>query len=256
MGNDIKPRAARPAPVTAAPVPVAKSKAAKPAAIGAVGLMPVTAAPAAPPAPVAAPAQPAPAVTTPMITLPETLSPVIEPTPTPEPVKEVPMNETITSAQNGAAEAIKSGATAAYTNGKAALEQVTSKSKETIEAGMKHMDELSAMTKGNVEALLASAKAATAGLESIGHQVADFSRKSFEETTAVARAMTTVKTPNEFMQLQNDFAKKQFDAAVAEMSKMSETLVKLAGEVFEPVQNRVAVATDKMKSAIGSSFNR
>src|SRR5207237_9712740 len=113
---------------------------------------------------------------------------------------------------NGATDAIKSGANAAYTNGKAAFEQVTAKSKETIESGMKQLDELSAMTKGNVEALLASTKAATAGLEAIAHQVADFSRKSFEETTAVARAMTTVKTPNEFMQLQNDFAKPQFDS--------------------------------------------
>ena len=66
--------------------------------------------------------------------------------------------------------------------------------------------------------------------------------------------MTTVKTPNEFMQLQSDFAKTQFDAAVAEMSKLSETLVKLAGEVFEPMQNRMALATDKMKSAMGSGF--
>ena len=164
------------------------------------------------------------------------------------------MNETITNAQNGAAEAMKAGAQNAYTNGKAAFEQVTTKSKETIEQGMKSLDEMSTMAKGNVEALLASTKAATAGLEAIAHQVADFSRKSFEETTAAARAMTTVKTPNELMQLQSDFAKTQFDAAVAELSKLSETMVKLAGEVFEPVQNRVALATDKIKSAVGSGF--
>ena len=68
--------------------------------------------------------------------------------------------------------------------------------------------------------------------------------------------MTTVKTPNELMQLQNDFAKTQFDAAITEMSKLSETLVKLAGEVFEPVQNRVAVATDKIKTAASTTFKR
>ena len=47
------------------------------------------------------------------------------------------MNETNT--QNGAADAIKAGAQNAYTNGKAAFEQVTTKSKETIEQGMKSL---------------------------------------------------------------------------------------------------------------------
>ena len=62
--------------------------------------------------------------------------------------------------------------------------------------------------------------------------------------------MTTVKTPNELMTLQNDFAKTQFDAAVAEMSKLSETMVKLMSEVFEPLQARATIATDKLKAAI------
>ena len=206
------------------------------------------------------PAPPPPGAAPPSGGAPAAAAPVPLVTPVePKPVetikpKETKMNETITNMSNGAADAIKSGAANAYTNGKAALEQVTAKSKETIESGMKSLDELSTMTKGNVEALMASTKAATAGLETIAHQVAEFSRKSFEDTTAVARAMTTVKTPNEFMQLQSDFAKTQFDAAVAEMSKLSETLVKLAGEVFEPMQNRMALATDKMKSAMGTGF--
>lgn len=191
-------------------------------------------------------------------TAPVAPEPVITeaPAPTPEPKKVFPMNETMTNMQNGAADAIKTGTENAMSQGKAALEQVTAKSKEAIETGMKSLDEMTAMARGNVEALLASTKAATTGLESIAHQVADFSRKSFEETTAAARAMTTVKTPNELMQLQNDFAKTQFDAAISEMSKLSETLVKLAGEVFEPVQNRVAVATDKLKTAAATTFNR
>lgn len=178
------------------------------------------------------------------------------PAPTPEPKKVFSMNETMTNMQNGAADAIKTGTENAVSQGKATLEQMTAKSKEAIETGMKSLDEMSAMARGNVEALLASTKAATTGLETIAHQVADFSRKSFEETTAAARAMTTVKTPNELMQLQNDFAKTQFDAAISEMSKLSETLVKLAGEVFEPVQNRVAVATDKIKTVAATTFNR
>ena len=139
----------------------------------------------------------------------------------------------------------------AMAQGKAAMEQIASKSREAVEHGMKHADEFATMARGNVEAMLASSRAATSGLEAIAHQVADFSRKSFEETTAAARAMTTVKTPNELMQLQNDFAKTQFDHAISEMSKLSETMVKLMGEVFEPMQARATVAADSMKSMVG-----
>ena len=239
-----KPVASKPTPVAAKPVVAAPAPVAAPA-------KPVVAAPS----PVVAAAPIAPSIVTAPVPAPEpapAAEPVIMRTPPVQTTKEAPMNETNT--QNGAAEAMKAGAQNAYTNGKAAFEQVTTKSKETIEQGMKSLDEMGTMAKGNVEALLASTKAATAGLEAIAHQVADFSRKSFEETTAAARAMTTVKSPNELMQLQSDFAKTQFDAAVAELSKLSETMVKLAGEVFEPVQNRVALATDKIKSAVGSGF--
>ena len=207
-----------------------------------------------------------PVVETPVVEMPVVEMPVAETPPAvatapvpPEAPKEIPMNETYTTATD----AMKSGAEQmkntmahstenAMAQGKATFEQVASKSREAIEHGMKSVDEMAGMARGNVEAMLASSRAAANGIEAIAREVADFSRKSFEETTAAARAMTTVKTPNELMQLQNDFAKTQFDAAVAEMSKLSETMVKLMGEVFEPMQARATVAADKMKSMTGS----
>lgn len=39
---------------------------------------------------------------------------------------------------------------------------------------------------------------------------------------------------------QSDFAKSQFDVAVADFSKLTETVVKLAGEVAEPIEPRCA----------------
>lgn len=140
-------------------------------------------------------------------------------------------------------------AEAAINNGKAAMEQVTAKSKEAVEASMKSLDELTEMSRAHVEALIASAKAATAGVEQVIAHVTEVSKKSFEDTNAMVKSLAAAKTPNELMQLQSDFAKAQFDEAVAQYSKMTEMMVKLAGEVMEPVQNQVALATDKLKSA-------
>lgn len=132
---------------------------------------------------------------------------------------------------------------------KAAFEQMSGKAREAIEKSVKSIDEFTTFARGNVEAMMASNRAATQGLETIAHQIADFSRKHFEATTAAARSMTAVKTPNELMQLHSDFTKTQFDTAVTEFSKLSETVVKVMGEVVEPLQNRFAVAVDKVKTA-------
>lgn len=144
---------------------------------------------------------------------------------------------------------LNSQAEAAISNGKAAMEQVTAKSKEAVEASLKSMDELTEMTRANVDALMVSAKAATTGIEQLMAHLTEASKKSFEGTTAMMKTLATAKTPNDLMQLQSDFAKTQFDEAVAQYSKMTEMMVKLAGEVMEPVQNQVAIATDKLKSA-------
>ena len=140
-------------------------------------------------------------------------------------------------------------AEAAMTNGKAAMEQVSAQAKGAADASMKSIEEMTDVAKGNVEAMLASARLAAAGFETLAAHISDVSRKSFESTTTAARALTAAKTPTELFQLQSDFAKTQFDQAVSEFSKMTEMLVKLSGEVMEPVQNRVAITTDKMKSA-------
>jgi phasin family protein len=156
--------------------------------------------------------------------------------------------ETTTEAVRTTVETINAQTETAINNGKAAMEQVAAKSKEAVEASMKSLDELNDMARANIDALIASARVATTGVEQVMNHLTEVSKKSFEDTTAMVKGLTAAKTPNELMQMQSDFAKAQFDSAVAEYSKLTEMMVKLAGDVMEPVQNQVAVATDKMKA--------
>lgn len=162
------------------------------------------------------------------------------------------MATTIDAAQDAVrstAHTLNSQAETALNSGKAAMEQVAAKSKEAVEASMKNLDEMTDMTRANVDALLASARVATTGVETVVAHLTEVSKKSFEEATAAMKQIAAAKTPNELMQLNTDFAKAQFDSAVSEYSKLTELMVKLAGEVMEPMQNQIAIATDKMKSA-------
>jgi phasin family protein len=146
-------------------------------------------------------------------------------------------------------ETVRTATETAMNNGKAAMEQVTAKSKEAVETSMKTLEELTAVSRGNIEALIASAKVAASGMEQVMSHLTEVSKKSFEDTTAHVKSLTSAKNPTELVQLQTEFAKARWDVAVAEYSKLTETLVKLAGEVAEPMQNQFAVVTDKLKAS-------
>lgn len=146
--------------------------------------------------------------------------------------------------------------TAIPTTPKAAAEQVqalfgdmSTRAKAALEKSTKVGEELTAFTKGNVEAFAASAKTAAKGAEAIGQEVVDFGKKSFETASATAKSMTAAKSPTELFQMQSDFAKASFDSAVTEASKLSEAWLKLAGDIFQPLSTRYAVAAEKIKSA-------
>jgi phasin family protein len=127
---------------------------------------------------------------------------------------------------------------------------VNARAKNTIERNTRIAEELTELGRGNVEAVVASTKVAARGLETIGQEVAEFGRKSFEDASAALKDLAEVKSPTDFFRLQSEFARSQFDALVAESSKLSETVIKLAGEVAEPITNRATVAAERVRTAV------
>lgn len=132
----------------------------------------------------------------------------------------------------------------------AAQEQMTGKVKELMEKNMKTMTDMTDFAKGNVEALIESAKAAAAGAETLTTHFVETSKKSAEEAQAAFKSLSAVKSPNELLAAQQEFAKSQFDKAVANMSHFTETWMKLAGEVVQPISNRMAVAAETVKKSV------
>ncbi|MEI9927279.1 MAG: TIGR01841 family phasin [Sphingomonas sp.] len=123
------------------------------------------------------------------------------------------------------------------------------RTKAAVDKSTKLVEEANDFAKGNIEALVESSKITAKGIESFGQEAAEYSRKSFENATAALKSMAAVKSPTEFFKLQSDFFRSSFDSAVAEASKTTEALLKLAGEASQPLSNRVAVAAEKAKIA-------
>ncbi|HWH17755.1 MAG TPA: phasin family protein [Allosphingosinicella sp.] len=130
----------------------------------------------------------------------------------------------------------------------AAFGDVNERAKTAVEKSAKIVEELTELTKGNVEALVASSKVAAKGVENLSQGAADYGRRSFEEASAALKSFAEVKSPTDFFRLQSDYARSTFDSFVAESSKASEAVLKLAGEVAEPITSRYAVAAERVKT--------
>lgn len=215
-----KPAIAKPAPAQVAP----PAKLAPPVA---VVEKPAPVVAAAPPAPTAAPA---PAASAAPVT-------PAKPIPPAAPAAILKKEETIMETT------LKSATDKAQTM----FADMNERTKAAVEKGTALFADINEFSKGNVEALVESSKIATKGLETLGQEAADYTRKSFETMTATVKSLGAVKSPAEFMKLQSDYLRQSFDQLVAESSKTTEAVLKLAGEVAQPLSSRVSVAVEKMK---------
>jgi phasin family protein len=136
----------------------------------------------------------------------------------------------------------------AKTRFQSAFTDFNDKTKVAVEKTSKTVEELSELTKGNLEALVESSQIAVKGVEALGQEAAEYGRKSFEKTSATLKNFAAVKSPTEFFQLQSELLTSAFDTLAAETAKSSEALFKLAGDVSKPISNRVSVVSEKIKS--------
>lgn len=127
--------------------------------------------------------------------------------------------------------------------------EANERAKAAVEKGTKLFEEANEFSKGNIEAIVESGKIAAKGIETLGQDAADYSRKQFEGATAALKSLSAVKSPTDFFKLHSDYVRSAFDSVVAQTSKNTEAMLKLAGEVAQPISNRVAVAVEKVKIA-------
>ena len=125
---------------------------------------------------------------------------------------------------------------------------VNERAKSAVERSAKIVEEMADLTRGNVEAFVASSKVAAKGVETLSQEAAEYSRKSFEEASTALKGLAEVKSATDFFKLQGDFARAAFDNAVAESARLSETVLKLAGDVAQPITSRYNVAAERVKT--------
>jgi phasin family protein len=119
-----------------------------------------------------------------------------------------------------------------------------------VKRSQKALEELTEVSRGNVEALVDAGKIAVEGARSFGQDVVETSREGLEQAADAVRAFAEAKSPTDFMHLQTEFARAQFDRFVSESSRLTETFVKLAGEAIQPIQSRATLNAERINKLV------
>jgi phasin family protein len=130
------------------------------------------------------------------------------------------------------------------------LADANERGQEFAKRSQKVAEELADLARANVEAVVEASRVAAEGARSIGQDAVSSSRDGFEQAADAIRSLAEAKSPTEYLQLQGDFARASFDRAVAESSRLTESLVKLAGEAFQPLSNRASANAERFNTLV------
>lgn len=139
-----------------------------------------------------------------------------------------------------AADATSSGS--AVTN---EITELRTEAKSTMENAIKSTEEIVSFGQGNVEAILKSSQIWATGVQDLGKHFAATAQAQLDETMATVKALSSVKSLKEAMELQSTLAKTAMEKMLAETGKLTDASVKLAEQTMAPITARVTLATEK-----------
>lgn len=101
---------------------------------------------------------------------------------------------------------------------------------------VKNFDDLQQVSKENVDIALKSMGAFSKSAQAIAVEVADYSKKAFEDGTAALEKLFGVKSLDKAIEVQTEYAKTAYEGFVAKATKISELYADLAKETYKPFE--------------------
>jgi hypothetical protein len=101
---------------------------------------------------------------------------------------------------------------------------------------LKGFEEFQKVGKDGFDAAVRSFGEVNKGFQAIAAEVTDYSKKAFEDGTRAFEQLIGAKSIEQAIEIQSQYAKKAYDAYVAEVSKLGEMYVGLAKDAYKPVE--------------------
>lgn len=132
----------------------------------------------------------------------------------------------------------------------AGFSETGAKVKQGMEKVMKTAEELMAFSQGNVEAIMRSGQIWAAGVQDLSKQLAATAQASLDETMATFKALGSVKSLTDAIDLQAGLARATLEKTLSESGKFTDASLKLTEQALAPITARVTLAVEKFtKSA-------
>ena len=88
--------------------------------------------------------------------------------------------------------------------------------------------------KDNMDASLKTLGAVSQGAQAIAVEAAEFTKKSFERSTATFEKLVGAKTLDKAIEIQTDYLRSAYEGIVAQSTKMGELYANMAKEALKP----------------------
>jgi hypothetical protein len=95
-------------------------------------------------------------------------------------------------------------------------------------------EEFQKVGKEGFEAAVRSYGDVNKGFQAVVAEVTNYSKKAFEDGTRAFEQLVGAKSVEQAVEIQSQFAKKAYEAHVAEMTKLGEMYASLAQNAFKP----------------------
>lgn len=109
-------------------------------------------------------------------------------------------------------------------------------------AMVKNFEDIQMVGKENMDSALKSWGALSKGTQAIAVEVADYSKKAFEDGTAALEKLFGVKSFDKAIEVQTEYAKSAYEGFMTEASKIGELYADLAKETYKPFEGLMAKA--------------
>ncbi|MEI7804835.1 MAG: phasin family protein [Hyphomicrobiales bacterium] len=107
---------------------------------------------------------------------------------------------------------------------------------------VKNFEDMQLAGKESADIAMKSFGAVSKASQAIATEVADYSKKAFEDGSAALEKLFGVKSLDKAIEVQTDFAKTAYEGFVAEATKIGELYADLAKESYKPFETMIAKA--------------
>ena len=100
----------------------------------------------------------------------------------------------------------------------------------------KNFEDVQKLSKDNMDATMKSFGALTKATQTSAAEFADYSKKSFEDSSKVMEKLLGAKSLDTAIQIQTDYAKTAYEGFVAQATKIGELYADFAKETYKPFE--------------------